>query len=138
VGLIHLDAGVVIGFLNADDVHHDAARATLESAVAAGDVLAMAASALSECLVGPARRGRRAVATVRTLIDRLPIIVVPLDVTMAVSAASLRAAHRALRLPDALVIATAEESAADQLVTTDRDWPSARALNVKVRLKHLS
>jgi predicted nucleic acid-binding protein len=137
VGLIHLDAGVLIGFLDAGDAHHDAARATLDRAIQAGDTVGMAASALSECMVGPARHGRPAVTTVLTFINRLPIIVVPLDLSIAVSAASLRAAHRTLRLPDALVIATAKEAGADKLVTTDRDWPTGRALKLDVRLWHL-
>jgi hypothetical protein len=36
-----------------------------------------------------------------------------------------------------VVIATAIEAAADVLVTTDRRWPSAKALRVKLSLKHL-
>ena len=37
----------------------------------------------------------------------------------------------------ARVIATAIEDAADQLVTTDRKWPTAKALKVKPAIKHL-
>jgi predicted nucleic acid-binding protein len=134
---MHLDAGVIIGFLDGDDAHHDAARAVLTEALQAGDRLAMAASALAECLVAPARRDDRAVQAVRNLVERFPISIVPLDIEIATSAARLRARHRALRLPDALVIATAIQDAADQLVTTDRDWPTARALKLSARLKHL-
>ena len=47
---------------------------------------------------------------------------------IATTAAKLRAAHRTLRLPDALVIATAIEGEADHLITTDRKWPTAKAL----------
>jgi predicted nucleic acid-binding protein len=137
VGLIHLDAGVIIGLLDGNDAHHEAAREVLADAVHAGDRLAMAASALAECLVGPARRGDAEVRTVRNLVERLPISIIPLDVEIATAAARLRAAHRSLRLPDALVIATAIEDAADQLVTTDRKWPTARALKLKATLKHL-
>lgn len=130
MGLIHLDAGVLIGFLDADDVHHGAARQTLADALHAGDRLGMAASAFAESLVGPARRGDAAIATVRRLVDRLPIEIVALDVSIAMTAARFRARHRSLRLPDALVIATASEAAADLLVTTDRGWPSARVLGL--------
>lgn len=137
MGLIHLDAGVIIGLLDGNDAHHEAAREVLADAVHAGDRLAMAASALAECLVGPARRGDAEVRTVRNLVERLPISIIPLDVEIATAAARLRAAHRSLRLPDALVIATAIEDAADQLVTTDRKWPTARALKLKATLKHL-
>jgi predicted nucleic acid-binding protein len=137
VGLIHLDAGVVIGFLDGNDVHHKTARAVLDQALQNGDRLAMASSAFAECLVGPARRGDAEIQTVRDLFERLPISVIALDLEIAVVAARLRARHRALRLPDALVIATAIESAADQLVTTDRKWPTARALKLNTALTHL-
>jgi predicted nucleic acid-binding protein len=131
VGLIHLDTGVVIGFLDARDAHHDEARAVFADALRAGDRFAMASSAFAECLVGPARRGTAEIQTVRTMVERLPIAVSPLDVEIAAAAARLRATHRTLRLPDALVIATAIEDAADQLITTDRKWPPARALKLK-------
>ena len=137
MGLIHLDAGVLIGFLDARDAHHHEARTALAGALQAGDQLALASSAFAECLVGPARAGAAAVRTVRNLVDRLPIAVIPLDVEIAVAAARLRAAHRTLRLPDALVIATAIEGAADLLLTTDRRWPSARALKLPATLKHI-
>ncbi len=128
MGLIHLDAGVIIGFLDASDAHHQTSRAALADALQHSDHLALAASALAESLVGPARRGEPAVHAVRNLVDRLPISIIPLDVEIATTAARLRAAHRTLRLPDALVIATAIEQAADHLITTDRKWPTAKAL----------
>ena len=131
MGLIHLDAGVIIGFLDAGDAHHQKSRAALTSALHNADHLAVAASALTECLVGPARRGEPAIHTVRNLVDRLPISIIALDVEIATTAARLRAAHRAIRLPDALVIATAIEQSADHLITTDRKWPSAKALKFK-------
>lgn len=76
-------------------------------------------------------------ATVRDLFDRLPISIIPLQPDTAVVAAQLRARHPALRLPDAIVIATAIVDGADELVTTDRRWPSAKALKLKATLRHL-
>ena len=109
----------------------------LASALQDGESVAMAASAFAECLVGPARRGEAAIQTVRNLVDRVPISIVSLDVDIATTAARLRAAHRGLRLPNALVIATAIEAAADRLVTTDRKWPTAKALRFAGTIKHL-
>ena len=129
MALIHLDAGVIIGFLDASDAHHQTSRATLAESLQRGDHLAVAASALAETLVGPARRGEQAVHAVRNVIDRLAVAIIPLDLEIATTAARLRATHRSIRLPAALVIATAIERAADRLVTTDRRWPTARALN---------
>ena len=137
MGLVHLDAGVIIGFLDACDAHHLGARAVLVGALENGESVAMAASAFAECLVGPARRGDAAIQTIRSLVDRVPISIVPLDVDIATTAARLRAAHRGLRLPVALVIATAIEAAADRLITTDRKWPTAKALRFAGTIKHL-
>jgi predicted nucleic acid-binding protein len=137
MGLIHLDAGVVIGLLDADDAHHSVASAALAQSQHAGDRFAMAASAFAECLVGPARRGDRAMDIVEELFERLPIEIVALDQDIARVAATLRARHKALRLPDAIVIATADRRAADRLITTDRNWPSPKVLKLEVTITHL-
>lgn len=137
MGLTHVDAGVVIAFLDGDDARHDAARSALSTALANADRLAIAASALAECLVGPARRGPKAVELVSNLIERLPLAVVALDEEIAVQAAVLGARHRSLKLPDALVIATAEHSSADDLITTDRKWPTANAMKLNVSIQRI-
>ncbi len=137
MGLTHVDAGVIIAFLDGDDVHHDAARSALSNALDSAERISIAASALAECLVGPARRGTKEVELVRRAIDRLPVSVVHLDEEIATQAAVLRARHRSLRLPDALVIATAEYSSADHLITTDRKWPTARAMKLAVSIEQI-
>jgi predicted nucleic acid-binding protein len=137
MGLTHLDAGVIIAFLDGADAHHDAARSALSSAVDNADRLSIAASALAECLVGPARRSTKAVQLVRTVIDRLPVSVVHLDEEIATQAAMLRARQPSLKLPDALVIATAEHSSADLLITTDRTWPTAKAMKLTVSIEQI-
>lgn len=137
MALIHLDAGVLIGFLDREDVHHARSRSVIADALDQGHRLAMAASALAECLVGPARQGEAAIDLVHALRERLPIGIVDLDAEIATAAARLRAKHRVLRLPDALVIATASSSAADQLVTTDRRWPKPKALAIKTAIHTL-
>jgi len=130
MGLTHLDAGVIIGFLDAHDPHHKAARTTLAQALSDADHLAMAASALAECLVAPARRGEDAIQIVKDALNRLPVPVIDLSTEIATQAARLRSGHRSLRLPDALVIATAAVSSADRLVTTDRHWPTGKAMDL--------
>ena len=137
MGLTHLDAGVIIGFLDGDDSHHETARAALSDALKQGDQLFIAASALAECLVGPARRSAKAVELVRTAVHRLPVAVVNLDEEIATQATILRARHRTLKLPDALVIATAANSGADQLITTDRKWPSAKVMKLDFSVEQL-
>jgi predicted nucleic acid-binding protein len=137
MGLTHLDAGVIIAFLDGGDSHHHAAATALSNALQSAERLSIAASALAECLVGPARRGPREVELVRAVIDRLPASVVHLDEEIATRAASVRARHRSLKLPDALVIATAESSGADTLITTDRKWPSAKAMKLTVSIEQI-
>jgi predicted nucleic acid-binding protein len=137
MGLTVLDAGVVIGFLDANDAHHANAHRALAQGLDRGDRLVLPASAFAEALVGPSRAGTRAVHTVRELVERVPLEVAPLMPNIAVRAAALRASHRALKLPDALVIATAAVLDADHLVTTDRRWPARSRLGVRAAITKL-
>jgi predicted nucleic acid-binding protein len=109
----------------------------LSTALDNAERLSIAASALAECLVGPARRSTKAVELVRTVIDRVPVSVVHLDEEIATQAAILRARHRSLKLPDALVIATAEHSNADRLITTDHKWPTAKVMKLTVSIERI-
>jgi predicted nucleic acid-binding protein len=124
MGVIVVDAGVIIAILDAQDAHHSAARAALQAALGEGADLVLPASAYSEILVAPFRRSAAAAATVDSLVDTLPASVQPITRPIARAAARLRARHGArLRLPDALVVATAQELGAERLLTTDRRWP---------------
>jgi predicted nucleic acid-binding protein len=126
VALTVLDAGVIIGVLDEDDSHHAAARAAIQRALGEGDSLAVPASAYAECLVGPARSGRDAMRTVDAFLADLAVNVEPITRQLASRAAQLRARHgKRLRLPDALVLATALHLGADRIVTTDVGWPPA-------------
>lgn len=132
MGVIVLDAGVLIAMLERRDVHHKAAGSSVVAARRRGDRFLLPASAYSEILVGPARQGASAVAEVDGIVDALPAEVVSIDRRIAASAARLRALHgRALRLPDALVLATADILEADAVMTTDSDLES-RGINISL------
>ena len=122
-----LDAGVLIAVLDGTDAHHAAASDAVRAALARGDRLVLPASAYSEILVAPNRRGGEAVATVDAFVDALPAAVEPATRAIAAQAAELRARHGArLRLPDALVVATAMVVGARRVMTTDAGWPELR------------
>lgn len=135
MGLTVVDAGVIIGLLDRDDSHHDSARDALREAVERGDRLLLPASALAAVLVAPSRRGGDEIDVVLGLVERVPLQVVALDQPIAVAAAALRAKHPALKLPDALIIATASVLAAELLLTTDGRWPTARKLGLTATVR---
>lgn len=115
MGPVALDASVAIGLLESTDAHHERAVAALRECD--GAPLSMAASAYSETLVRPLANGHG--TAVETFVERLRIEVVPLDREIARRAAQLRAEHESLRLPDALIAASAEARGA-RLLTFDR------------------
>ncbi|MFB9673904.1 PIN domain-containing protein [Streptosporangium vulgare] len=76
-----------------------------------------------ELRVGAVRRGAEAErmpgAFRAAAIDRI----IEVDEATAESAVPLRAADPTIRIPDALIIATAREAGADALLTADRKFP---------------
>lgn len=107
MGALILDASVVLALLNPADTLGPAVVRALAAARERADEFVLPASAMAESLVW----------TARDRPDQLDILVRrltglfgqarPVDQQVAVATARLRARHRALRLPDALVIATA-------------------------------
>ena len=130
MGLTVVDAGIIIGVLDAADAHHQAAVQLLSTVIGEGDQIAVPASAYAEALVGPARRGPPGRRVVDDFLADLAGEVEPITRQAASRAAELRARHgRLLKLPDALVVAIAMHLKADRILTTDRRW---RKLPVKV------
>ena len=121
-----LDASVVIGLLDTADTHHRRSIDDVEVADREGRRLLLPASAYSETLVAFARAGRLDEA--RQAIVAIGVVVVPLTDAIAERAAGLRARHERLRLPDAIVLATAEELDANLLSYDRRLLQLAREL----------
>ena len=119
MAIIVLDASVVIAFLDADDAHHAAAVGLVGRL--RGQELVIPASGYAEILVDPWRGGPEAVGVVRRFLSELGVRIEPLTADVAERAARLRSIHRGLRLPDALVLATADSLDATAL-TADRSW----------------
>jgi predicted nucleic acid-binding protein len=120
VAIVVPDASVAIAFLDAADRHRRGAVAALTRLQ--GSDMVLPASPYAEMLVGPARRSRAAMDAAREFVIDLVLRVEPISASIAERAADLRAAHRALKLPDALVSATADALEATLLLTADRTW----------------
>jgi predicted nucleic acid-binding protein len=118
VGTLILDASVLIGLLDRSDPHHATAVDDVETADRAGRTVLTPASAYSEALVAFARADR--VLDARDSVAGMGIAVTPLTAAIAERAARLRVQHERLRLPDALVLATARELDADLLSYDDQ------------------
>ena len=134
-GLTVVDAGVVIGHLDRANPHHHAATDALREAASSAQRLALPVTAFAECLVYPTKTGSETAARFEAALAAIPIGVLAADVDVARSAAGLRAGHPSLKLPDALVIATALVHEADALITTDRRWPSALTSTLRFNLR---
>jgi predicted nucleic acid-binding protein len=117
VGALILDASVLMGLLDSADAHHDSAVDDVERADQAGRALFAPASAYAEALVAFARADRSDEA--QDAIAGMGITIAPLTAAMAERAAALRALYRDMRLPQAIVLACAEELEAD-LLSYDR------------------
>jgi predicted nucleic acid-binding protein len=118
VAALILDASVLIGLLDAADAHHQRAVEHVDQADSAGTTLLTPASAYSEALVAFARAGRTAEA--RYAISAMGITIVAMSQQIAEGAAEIRAQHERLRLPDAIVLATARDLGAELLTYDDR------------------
>lgn len=130
--MIVLDAGVVVGIGSAEDSFHRSSRAAVTRARHRRIRLVLPVTAYSEALVHPVRQGRDAVDAVERFVSDVPLHLHPIDVEIARLAARLREVHHALRLPDALVIATGLAMGADEVITTDARWPVVDGITVRV------
>jgi len=111
---------VLIAFLDADDQHHASARTAMSELRTGVAEVAISAVTYSEALVGAYRRGTQMI--VESLLARFPITAYAVTAEVADHAARLRAQRKWLRLPDALILATAAVLNAETVVTADARW----------------
>jgi len=117
VARVALDADLLIAFLDPGDAQHKRAVDELRPCLTAGDELLIGATVYAEVMVRPLQQ--RTDATVDGFLDAAGVRFVPNDHAIAHRAARLRADHPALRLPDAMSLATALVSDAT-LLTLDK------------------
>ncbi len=114
---VALDADLLIAFLDPGDAQHERAVDELRPRLTDGDEILIGATVYAEVMVRPLQQ--RSDATVDGFLDAAGVRFVPTDRAIARRAARLRADHSALRLPDAMSLATALGSDAT-LLTLDK------------------
>lgn len=122
MGTVVLDASVVLALFDPQDSLHEPASTAARRCRGRGDEFILPASVLAEVLVGAARRGEAALTVTHQRTVAAFGSPCPAGEEVAVAAARRRARHRALRLPDALVLATADAAGADIVLTGDKRW----------------
>jgi predicted nucleic acid-binding protein len=130
---VALDSDAVIGFLDLRDARHHAADAAIRE-LAREHPLVVSVVTYAEVLTG-ARFGHHDEAEAVGFFSKLISEVLPVDIEIADVAASLRAKHRALRMPDALILATASVNPeVETVLTGDTGTAKVAGLSCEVRL----
>jgi predicted nucleic acid-binding protein len=130
MGCVILDASVAIAHLTAQDAHHDAVVRAL--AALRGSEFVLPVVAYAELLVGAFRRGATFERTVEDYVRDGPRVE-PATAEIGRLAARLRAGNPALKLADALIIATGEALDAQKILTADARWAAFPRVQVLAR-----
>jgi predicted nucleic acid-binding protein len=129
-----LDSDAVVGFLDRSDALHAAAKSVVHDLIVAGDRLLASVVTFAEVLTG-AKLGHHDEDAVRGFFRDLVVELVPVDSEVAERAATLRARRKSLRMPDALVLASADlHPEVDLVVCGDRKAMQVSGLRCRVRL----
>jgi predicted nucleic acid-binding protein len=130
---VALDSDAVVGFLDSGDALHQAADSAIRE-VAGDTPLVVSAVTYAEVLTG-ARLGHHDESVVMSFFSELISHVHPVDTEVADFAARLRAKHPFLRMPDALILATASVGPdTDLVITGDAGAAKVGELACEVRL----
>jgi hypothetical protein len=128
-----LDSDVVVGFLDRSDALHEAADLALRE-LAATQPLFVSIITYAEVLTG-ARIGHHSLATVDAFFTDAISRIIPVDLEIGERAAELRAANKALKMPDALILASAEtDPKVGLLLSGDRNLVRVDGLECEIRL----
>jgi predicted nucleic acid-binding protein len=128
MGVAVVDSSVLIATIDEHDAHHERATKELKAA-RQHHTLALPAVAFSEALVVPYRTSQSEGRSVEGGLRRLGRVEA-ITGEIASRAAQIRAKRR-IKLPDALILATAVELRAQEILTFDERW---RSVDPRVRL----
>jgi predicted nucleic acid-binding protein len=128
-----LDTAAIVGFLDREDAFHEAASR------AVGEMLTEQRLLVSVITFAEVCTGVELLhhddALVRGFFADLIAEVLPVDVPTAERAATLRAGHRSLRMPDALILAAADlHPEAEAIVTGDAEFVAVDGIDCRVDL----
>jgi predicted nucleic acid-binding protein len=116
-----LDSAVVAGFLDRDDAFHSGADSRIRE-LAGRETLVVSVITYAELLTG-AGLGHHEQSAVRGFFGELIDEVYSVDRAVAERAAELRSQTPSLKMPGALILATADLHHADLVITGDGRWP---------------
>ncbi len=125
MGVTVLDTSVLIALVDADDVHHAAARTAIRSTRPDATEFVVPVAAYAEFMVRTYQDDSSMIGFRDGLMDAIPARVEPAIRETGRQAAAIQARHgKRMKLPDALIVATAIVVGADRILTADRDWPA--------------
>ncbi len=128
-----LDSDAIVGFLDRNDALHDAADAAIRDLVGKERLLVSVVT-YAEVLTG-ARLGHHDEHQVKGFFRDLISEILPVDVDVADAAADLRSRRKSLRMPDAMILATAEiQHEVGLIVSGDLQVAKVAGLRCHVRL----
>jgi predicted nucleic acid-binding protein len=128
-----LDSDAVVAFLDRADALHDATDEAIRDLLGKGRLLVSAVT-YAEVLTG-ARLSRHDERQVQGFFTDLISEILPVDAKVADKAADLRSRRKSLRMPDALILATAElHPEVDLVVTGDQRAAKTVGSGFKVKL----
>ncbi|HET7591149.1 MAG TPA: PIN domain-containing protein [Solirubrobacterales bacterium] len=128
-----LDSDAVVGFLDRDDALHGAADDAIRDLIGTHRLLVSAVT-YAEVLTG-ARLGHHDEEQARGFFYELTSGILSVDMEIAEKAAELRSRLKSLRMPDALVLATADIAPEVELVLTgDRQMERVSGLACQIQV----
>lgn len=128
-----LDSNAVIGFLDRGDALHDSAASAMRKLIPR-QRLFVSVVTYAEVLTG-AKLGHQDEGHIRGFFSDLISAVLPVDLSTGDKAAEIRARSKNLRMPDALILATAEtDPEVDLLLSGDTRATRVPGLRCRVEL----
>jgi predicted nucleic acid-binding protein len=131
--LILLDSTVIVGVLDIDDALHEVAVARFKEVVGSHPLVASVVS-YAEVMTGVSL-GHHPRERVEGFFDTFVKDLLPVDKPVAARGARLCAERKALSMPDALILATADlNEEIETALCADKQWPKVRGLSCRVEL----